>query len=230
MLAVVAAITFVSTSHTVVFATMGANHIITPTNLRKCLLANLLVLEVVNDCDNRFELCEIYHNFSRFTVLLFLCHKGIAKVRNFPVKRELFQLRIVRQKLKIDSRHFRGQQVYSSQKKILFFRQISKKFCIAKNFNCNSFYLLLAEYSYIDIRFKIQPKVYTNNSICFFYFVNQITTRQSCQCCLPYITIMFLQIPSILFITSELDVFYICKRQMICCIIITLGDYTISII
>lgn len=90
MLAVVAAITSVSTSHTVVLATMGANHIITPTNLRKCLLANLLVVEVVNDCDNRFELCEIYHNFSRFTVLLFLCHKGIAKVRNFPVKRELF--------------------------------------------------------------------------------------------------------------------------------------------
>jgi hypothetical protein len=90
MLAVVATITSVSTFHTMVLTAMGANHIITPTNLRKCLLASVLVVEVVDDCDNRFELCEIYHNFSRFTVLLFLCHKGTAKVRNFPVKRELF--------------------------------------------------------------------------------------------------------------------------------------------
>ena len=90
MLAVVAAITSVSTSHTVVLTAMWANNVITPTNLCKRLLANLFVVEVVDDCDNRFELCEIYHNFSRFTVLLFLCHKGTAKVRNFPVKQELF--------------------------------------------------------------------------------------------------------------------------------------------
>ena len=116
MLAVVAAITSVSTSHTMVFATMGTNNIVTPTCLHKRLLANVLVVEVVDDCDNRFELCEIYHNFSRFTVLLFLCHKGIAKVRNFPVKREIIKLRMSRQMLKFARRYFRGQQVYSSQK------------------------------------------------------------------------------------------------------------------
>ena len=90
MLAVVAAITSVSTSHTVVLTAMGANDVITPTNLRKRLLADLLIIEVVDDRDNRFELCEIYHNFSRFTFLLFLCLKGNTKVRIFPVKRELF--------------------------------------------------------------------------------------------------------------------------------------------
>ena len=80
------------------------------------MLASVLAVEVVDDCDNRFELCEIYHNFSRFTVLLFLCHKGIAKVRNFPVKREIIKLRMSRQMLKFARRYFRGQQVYSSQK------------------------------------------------------------------------------------------------------------------
>jgi cobalamin synthase len=49
MLAVVATITSVSTSHTVVLTAMGANNVITPTNLRKRLLANLFVVEVVDN-------------------------------------------------------------------------------------------------------------------------------------------------------------------------------------
>ena len=52
--------------------------------------------------------------YSRFTVLLFLCHKGTAKVRNFPVKREIIKLMMSRQLLKFARRYFRGQQVYSS--------------------------------------------------------------------------------------------------------------------
>jgi hypothetical protein len=48
MLAAVAAKTSVGTSHTVVLSAMGANHIVTPTNLCKCLPANVLAVEVVD--------------------------------------------------------------------------------------------------------------------------------------------------------------------------------------
>jgi hypothetical protein len=51
MLASIAAKTTISTFCAVVFATMWANHIITPTYLCKSFLADFLIIEVVDDCD-----------------------------------------------------------------------------------------------------------------------------------------------------------------------------------
>jgi hypothetical protein len=51
MLASIAAKTTISTFCAVVLATMGANHIVTPTGFDKSILANFLVIEVVDDCD-----------------------------------------------------------------------------------------------------------------------------------------------------------------------------------
>jgi hypothetical protein len=48
MLALIATITSVSTSYTVVFFTMGAYNVITPTYLGKRLLADVFVVEVLN--------------------------------------------------------------------------------------------------------------------------------------------------------------------------------------
>jgi hypothetical protein len=61
MLALIAAVTSVRTSYTVVFATVRAYNVIAPTNLGKRLLADVFVVEVVNHCDNRVEFAEIYH-------------------------------------------------------------------------------------------------------------------------------------------------------------------------
>ena len=49
MLAVVASKTPVCTSYAMVLSAMGAYYIVTPTNINKCLLANVLVVEMVND-------------------------------------------------------------------------------------------------------------------------------------------------------------------------------------
>lgn len=49
MLAVVASKTPVSMSYAMVLSAMGAYYIVTPTNINKCLLANVLVVEMVND-------------------------------------------------------------------------------------------------------------------------------------------------------------------------------------
>ena len=49
MLAVVASKTPVSTSYAMVLSAMGAYYIVTPTNLNKCLLANVLIVEMIND-------------------------------------------------------------------------------------------------------------------------------------------------------------------------------------
>jgi hypothetical protein len=49
MLASIAAKTTISTSCAMVFATMGAHNVITPTCFDKSILANFLVMEVVDD-------------------------------------------------------------------------------------------------------------------------------------------------------------------------------------
>jgi hypothetical protein len=49
MLAVVATETSIGTSHTMVLSAMRANHIVTPTNIHKCLLANVLIVEVLDN-------------------------------------------------------------------------------------------------------------------------------------------------------------------------------------
>ena len=49
MLAVVASKTPVSMSYAMVLSAMWTYDIVTPTNLNKCLLANVLVVEMIND-------------------------------------------------------------------------------------------------------------------------------------------------------------------------------------
>ena len=49
MLAVVATETSIGTSHAMVVSAMRANHIVTPTNIHKCLLANILIVEVLDN-------------------------------------------------------------------------------------------------------------------------------------------------------------------------------------
>ena len=48
MLAVIAAITTILALGAMVLTAMWADHIVTPTNLHKCLLANVLVIEVLD--------------------------------------------------------------------------------------------------------------------------------------------------------------------------------------
>ena len=75
---------------TMVFTTIRTNNVLlvtnTPTCFDDCLSACGFVIEVHCHCDKAVELCEIYHDYSRFTV----CYNCNAKVRNYPVKRELF--------------------------------------------------------------------------------------------------------------------------------------------
>ena len=61
MLALIAAVASVRTSCTVVLSAYGAYNVLTPPCLRKCFLADFLIVEVVNHCDNRVEFAEIYH-------------------------------------------------------------------------------------------------------------------------------------------------------------------------
>ena len=49
MLAIVATETSIGTSYTMVLSAMRANHIVTPTNIHKCLLANVLIVEVLDN-------------------------------------------------------------------------------------------------------------------------------------------------------------------------------------
>ena len=49
MLAVVATETSIGTSNAMVLSAMRANHIVTPTNIRKRLLANVLIVEVLDN-------------------------------------------------------------------------------------------------------------------------------------------------------------------------------------
>ena len=92
MLALIATITSVSTSYTVVFFTMGAYNVITPTYLGKRLLADVFVVEVVNHCDNRVEFAKIYH-----TCVLLNCN---TKVRKIPEENEYFVLSKAKELLK----------------------------------------------------------------------------------------------------------------------------------